>query len=195
MGYNVILIAITGKDPAAIHRDYGVTPTEQYWEDHGDSRFAPVCAAVLPSGAYLLYINDDPIPPNPAMLARLSENGALMACALSENVTFSALHAYTDGKQIWSIIHDPEQSSDHLQITGTPPPEFIPIRDHCFAKQASATDTDHIFSIPVDLFAALGGMRYDEILQTANPKPWRELRRITPPAGCSPIAWLKRIGL
>ena len=54
MGFRVQLIAVSGKEPRTIQRDYGAVPTRQR-EEIPES---PVVGAVLPNGAYLLYIND-----------------------------------------------------------------------------------------------------------------------------------------
>ena len=35
MGFRVLLIAITGKDPSVIHREYGVAPTGEREEERG----------------------------------------------------------------------------------------------------------------------------------------------------------------
>jgi hypothetical protein len=55
MGFRVQLIAVSGKELRAIQRDYGVVPTGRR-EEIPES---PVVGAVLPNGAYLLYINDE----------------------------------------------------------------------------------------------------------------------------------------
>jgi hypothetical protein len=187
MGFRVLLITITGKTPDSIHQELGVTPTSQYIEIPGNSYHDPVSSTTLPSGAYLLYINDD-ITPDPKLFARLSENASLLACYVNETVMESSASAWRNGTQTWLVVHDAQQALTDLQITGTPPPEFHPIRDRQFAAQATADDTDHIFDIPVDLFISQGGMHYSLPCPpgNSNPKPWRVLNRITPPRprGC-----------
>jgi hypothetical protein len=54
MGFRVQLIAVTGKEPHAVQRGFGVSATGQR-EEIAES---PVVGAALPNGAYLLCIND-----------------------------------------------------------------------------------------------------------------------------------------
>jgi hypothetical protein len=105
MGFRVLLIAVKGKEPAAIHRDYGVVPTgrtKRYPE-------SPVTGAMLPSGAYLLYINDE-IVPDDRVLARLSKNASLIACYASETVMVSYASSWVNGVLNWSVLHDGGQT-------------------------------------------------------------------------------------
>ncbi len=81
MGFRVQLIAVSGKEPAAVHRDYGVAPTGRR-EEIPES---PVVGAKLPGGAYLLYINDE-IVPDDRVFARLSRGAELVACHANETV-------------------------------------------------------------------------------------------------------------
>jgi hypothetical protein len=84
MGFRVLLIAVKGKEPDAIHHDYGVVPTGQR-EEIPES---PVTGAVLPSGAYLLYINDQIVPDN-AVFARLSKGASVIACGAATETSSS----------------------------------------------------------------------------------------------------------
>lgn len=84
MGFRVQLIAVRGKEIDAIHRDYGVAP-RGHREETPES---PVVGALLPSGAYLLYINDqDRIVPDPDLFSRLSK-GATLIDALRRDAQF-----------------------------------------------------------------------------------------------------------
>ena len=48
MGYRVLLIAVTGKEPGEIHNENSVAPTDQY-EEIPES---PVTAQCCPAAAY-----------------------------------------------------------------------------------------------------------------------------------------------
>lgn len=172
MGYRVLLIAIEGKEPAAIHEQYGVAPTEQY-EEIPES---PVTGAVLPIGAYLLYINGE-IVPDDRVLSRLSKGASLMACYANETVMDSLVCAWKDGIERWSVFHDAQQGVEHLESEGELPEELKPIREKLVAEQAASQSTDYIFDIPIELFAALGGIRYDQDIEGAGPQPWQVLTR------------------
>jgi hypothetical protein len=173
MGYRVLLIAVTGKQPKTIHAEYGVAPTDQY-EDIPES---PVSGAVLPNGAYLLYVNDD-ILPGDRLFARLSQDAALTACYANETVMDCFACGWENGLEQWSVWHDAQQGRMHLEVSGTPPPELTPIRDRLTQEQAGDEGVDWIFDIPVELFAALGGIRYDADIPGSGPEPWQVLARI-----------------
>ena len=54
-----------------------------------------------------------------------------------------------------------------------------------FTEQGQVEDTDYVFDIPIELFVALGGVRYDHDIEGAGPEPWQVLIRIkdeSPPA-------------
>ena len=172
MGYRVLLIAVKGKSPEAIHRDYGVVPTDER-EEVPES---PVTGAMLPSGAYLLYINDE-IEPDDRVFARLSKNASLLACYANETVMNSCASSWANGVKQWSVFHDAQQGIKHLEITGDVPEQLKAIQKRLFAEQESG-DADHIFDIPVELFAALGGIRYDQDIEGAGPDPWQILARV-----------------
>ena len=173
MGFRVLLIAVTGKTPGAIHEDYSVAATDQY-EEIPES---PVTGATLPSGAYLLYINDEIIP-DERVFAKLSRNGSLIACYANETVMSSLASSWVNGVEHWSVFHDPEQGIKHLETTGDLPDQLLPIKERLFAKQDQLKDTDYVFDIPIELFAALDGIRYDQDIEGAGPEPWQVLIRI-----------------
>jgi hypothetical protein len=49
------------------------------------------------------------------------------------------------------------------------------IHDRLFAKQQDTKGVDFIFDIPIELFASLGGIRYDQDIPGAGPEPWEIL--------------------
>jgi hypothetical protein len=172
MGFRVKLIAVSGKDPRVIQREYGVVPTGQHREipEH------PVVGTVLPNGAYVLFINDE-IVPDDQVFARLSMGATLVACYVNETVMNSYACAWENGVERWSVFHDASQGIKHLEAKGTVPPAMQPIRDRLFAQQEGCEDTDFVFDIPVELFVARGGIRYDHDIPGAGPKPWEILDR------------------
>jgi hypothetical protein len=173
MGFRVQLIVVTGKEYRAIQRDFGVVATGQR-EEIAES---PVVGATLPNGDYLLYINDpDKIAPEDKVFARLSKGASLVACYANETVMNSYACGWVDGAERWSVFHDAQQDITHLETSGSLPPEFQTIRDRLFAEQEGDDDgTDFMFDIPVEVFAALGGIRYDQDIPGAGRDPWEIL--------------------
>lgn len=188
MGFRVQLIAITGKTPATIQQDYGVAPTGQH-EEIAESQ---VVGAMLPGGAYLLYVNDqDRINPDPKAYARLSAGASLVACYVNETVMHSYACGWSNGAKQWSVAHDAQHGIEHLETTGDLPSELAPIRERLFAQRAEDDGADFIFDIPVELFVALGGIRYDQDIPGAGPQPWEILKPIElPSSGKKRWSWL-----
>src|SRR5262249_32349471 len=148
MGFRVQLIAVSGKEPRAIQRAYGVVPTGQR-EEIPES---PVVGATLPSGAYLLYVDDqDKIVPDGDVFARLATGASLIACYGNETVMNSYARAWVNGVERWSVFHDAQQDIKHLETSGTLPPEMQPISDRLFAEQEGDGGADFIFDIPIEL--------------------------------------------
>jgi len=178
MGFRVLLIAESGKDPDAIHNDYGVAPTGRF-EEYSDS---PVSGTTLPSGAYLLYINDE-ILPEDRVFAKLSANTSLIACYANETSMNSLVCSWKNGAEEWSVFHDAAtEGIEHIEITGDAPDQLKAIQDRLFAERREKQDADYIFDIPIELFVALGGIRYDyndEEGEALGPKPWHVLTRVS----------------
>ena len=172
MGFRIQLIAVRGKEPLEVQRDYGVVPTGRR-EEVPES---PVVGAVLPSGAYLLFINDE-IVPDDEVFTRLSENSSLVACYANETVMNSYACEWDKGTEQWSVYHDAQRGIEHLEVTGNLPCEFQSIRDRLLAEQTGSDDTDFVFDIPIELFAARGGIRYDQDIPGAGEEPWEILSR------------------
>jgi hypothetical protein len=176
MGFRVLLIVVMGRASSAIHQDYSVAPTDQY-EEIPES---PVTGATLPNGAYLLYINDE-IVPDETVFKRLSRDASLIACYANETVMNSYASSWVNGVEQWSVFHDAQQGIKHLETTGDLPAQLKSIKEGSFAEQDQAEDTDYVFDIPIQLFAALGGIRYDQDIEGAGPEPWQVLTRTPGP--------------
>lgn len=175
MGFRVLLIKILGKSPATIHQEYGVVSTEDF-EEFPES---PVAGAVMPQGGYLLYINDW-IVPDDHVFTKLSLGATLAACYVNETVMDSFACYWSNGTKHWTAHHDAQQSINHLEVTGQPPHEFPDIRNRLFDLQKDEGQVDYVFDVPVELFVAMGGIRYNEDISDAGPKPWRVLVRTRP---------------
>jgi hypothetical protein len=179
VGFRVQLIAVTGKEPRVVQRDFGVTATGQR-EEIAES---PVVGTTLPNGAYLLYINEpDRILPGDKVFARLSKGASLIACYANETMMNSSACGWTDGVERWAVSHDAQQDVEHLETSGILPPELQPISERLFAQQKGDHDVDYIFDIPIELFAAIGGIRYDYAIPGGGPDPWEILESRAGPA-------------
>lgn len=172
MGFRVLLIAVKGKEPGAVHRDYGVVPTGEH-EEYPES---PVVGAMLPGGAYLLYIHDE-ITPDPDVFRRLSTKASLIACYANETTMHSYARSWVNCVEIWSVDHDASQHGvRHLETRGSLPDQLDSIKKTQFAAQDKG-GADHVFDIPIELFRSLGGIRYDDDIEGAGSSAWEILSR------------------
>jgi hypothetical protein len=85
---------------------------------------------------------------------------------------------WSDGVERWFLIHDSQEGEGHLKTRGGLPQQFQSIRERLFADQQTKADADCIFDVPVELFAAVGGVRYDYDIPGAEPEPWEVLERL-----------------
>lgn len=176
MGFNVSLITIEGKSPETIHADFGVILTGER-EEIPES---PITGTLLPNGKYALWLNTRVTGPvNEKNLAIVSRDASVLVCDLSETTMDISLVAWENGKEIWSVWHDGgSQGIKHLELNGNVPAQIEPIRERLFREQEEKGDADYIFDIPVELFVALGGFRYDRDLEVDDPAPWHVLERV-----------------
>jgi hypothetical protein len=175
MGFNVQLISVHGKESQAIHRELKVAPTGRR-EDVSES---PITGANLPNGDYLLYLNNpDNIEPEDGIYRNLSINASLVACFVHEGMMVSYACEWADGVEQWSVIHDTQQNAKHLKTRGTLPQQFESIRERFFEEQKTEADVDYIFEIPIELFVAVGGVRYDQDIPGAGPEPFEVLEKV-----------------
>ena len=80
---------------------------------------------------------------------------------------------------MWSVFHDAQENIRHLETSGNPPQELQSIQNHLFLEQDADPDPpDYIFDIPIELFVALGGIRYNYLVVSgSHPEPWEVLQR------------------
>lgn len=175
MGFRVLLIGIKGKSPEAIHRDFNVSPSGVFDEIPD----APVSGVSLPGGSYLLYIDEsDEIIPEDRVFVRLSKNAELISCYANETVMDSLATGWKNGVKLWSVYHNGINGINlKLDIEGTLPANFEEIRRCAVTKQEADDSVDFMFNVPIDLFIALGGIRYDSDPPIDSEKPWQQLIR------------------
>lgn len=171
MGFCVSLYAIFDRTPAEIQRELGLAPNGET-EEFPD---APISGAVTNSGVYILYFNDSQAFGDDAIRA-IQANSRLLACNVNETCMYSAVTGINCGHEEWSVIHDSDKGTLSLECHGDVPAAYTSIRDEQLSKQQQDSDqVDHIFDVPVNLFARLGGIRYDEDMETDDSQPWHTL--------------------
>lgn len=171
MGFGVALIAVRGVDTDTLYQRYGVRRTGQC-EEIAES---PVCGASVSTGWQLLYLNDYPRP-HSELLAKLSVNAELLFCDVNETCMSSFATGWENGLEKWTVFHDAQQSQSHLVTDGELPGCYNAIRDAKLREQTNDGDyVDHIFDVPIDLFARLTGIRYDMDLPNSTGEDYETL--------------------
>lgn len=140
---------------------------------------SPLTGALLPSGWYLITDNSFSPVINATSLARLSEIADVVTLTVEEHVMCSEASAWSSGRQVWLAMHEAEQGITHLRTTGDLPEFFIEISARLHAEQAAAgrenAGVDHIFDIPVNLFAHLTGYRHDRAMPELGERAFEAL--------------------
>ena len=179
MGFAITWIAVKRKSAAEVLRELQLKPTGEQQEFPE----APIAGAALPSGWYLVALNEYGHPlATEKSLARLSRDAEVVAVAIEEHVMVGGAEYWRDGQRRWGVMHDAQQAIEHLLVDGVPPPEFHRIREAAFAAQAAegaAPEADHIFDVPLELAAQLTGYRHDKITEVA----FDVLESASPPTG------------
>ncbi len=171
MGFSVSLYAIFDRDPADVQRDIGLQPNGEI-EAFPD---APASGAVTKSGVYVLYFNDRAMFGEDA-IRPVNANSRLLACNVNETCMYSAVTAINCGREEWSVIHDANTGILNLETFGDVPTPYSSIRDDKLSRQAQDEEgVDHVFDVPIELFVRLGGIRYDQDLDSDDAKPWHTL--------------------
>lgn len=159
MGYSLSWYAVKGKAPERVLAEMGLRPggASVGW-DH-DARDV---ATVLPGGWYLVSRNrheyEDPL------LKLLSQGAEVIAFHIEEHVMVCKAAAWSNGIEVWSVIHDAQKELLHLEARGQLPSEFASIRDRLLAEQASeAEDCDHVIQIPYETAAVIAGYEHDAV--------------------------------
>jgi hypothetical protein len=99
--------------------------------------------------------------PNKFRHARLKLKGEAIICDVEEHIMYSSVASFKDGDLCWRVVHDAQQTSDHLSIEGSPPNSLSEIQAEQFARVGEG-EPDHIFDIPIRLAQGLVGFRYDD---------------------------------
>jgi hypothetical protein len=104
--------------------------------------------------------------PTSKLLGRLSQGAEVISGQVEEHVMFSAGRGFHDGRQVWSVVHDPNRGLISLVVDGEPPAALAAISDRLRKRQAAEggeeADVDFIFDVAPELVGQLCGYRPDQ---------------------------------
>jgi hypothetical protein len=177
MGWSCSWVAVRGKNPETILSDFALVRTGELWEmPEGDWS----CTS-LPNGWFILFAVRDCEPKEfkPEALVLLSTECEVVASAVEEHVMFCSSSYWSNGKNVWSVVHDAQQGIYHLKSSGEVPKSFNAIQTTCREKQEAEggekAEVDYMFDVPLALGAELTGFRHDYDYPTTEEKPFEVL--------------------
>ncbi|RYE43173.1 MAG: hypothetical protein EOP24_29545 [Hyphomicrobiales bacterium] len=176
MGFHVGWISVKGKTPKEVQADLGLSET-------GEREFMPeseLTGAQLPSGWYLIFVNDLAARElKDDVLVHLSRGAEVMSFLVEEASMVSVAKGFSDGRQEWQVVHDSSQGLGHLETEGHLPASFSVVRDQLLGELKSAGDhsADYLFDVPADLSKSITGYRHDEDVEGADGDPFAVLER------------------
>jgi hypothetical protein len=197
MGVRLNWIAVEDGDGSALLDRLGLeacgTASDEVGSDYA--------CAVLPSGWFLLVsgaarLKIEDLPP------AASAHGFVLGGEVVENVNFSRLLGFRDGRQTWTVVHDPEVGPDDVTIVGEPPGILEEIRAELARQQEAQPEVDYMFDVPVRLGRELCGYSSDEapavewaVLQPRRrERTLREAPQLAARIRSEVLPWLQSLG-
>jgi hypothetical protein len=180
MSISVSWVAVKGASKDAVLDALGLVETG----DVEDADDLPECAwAELPGGWQVVAATEFDCA-EPEYLAALSAGGVAIGFQISEVVMVSTAYGYEDGREVWSVVHDPDVDVDDIEVTGNAPAQLAGIRAGLKRKQAEDAEggVDYLFDAPAALSAALCGYRPDETPEGVEEPAFMTLEPIGRPA-------------
>jgi hypothetical protein len=165
MGISNSYIAVQGLDPARALEALQMEVVEVCEPD--EMELSGIWMGELPGG-WLLLLCDEYDGAFEGKLAQLATLGPAVACGLNEYVMYSEARGYEGGKQVWRIVHDPNEkkSRNALDIDGSPPPQFEAIARNARTEQdeegGEEAGVDFIFDLPPTLVQSICGYALGE---------------------------------
>jgi hypothetical protein len=214
MGYSLSWLAIKGKTPQSVLDELGFRTTGERQEIPE----APLSAAMMPNGWYLIVSDHAEHVAPDAVLENLTADCEALACFVEEHVMFSSAAGWKDGRKCWSVNHDAQRGIEHLEIEGDLPAAFASIRERLFFKQKEENirkagirrpliarkvvavgemECDYIFGIPVELAREITGYQHDREFPGLTVEPFKVLAGAVPQRSAAqqnPSFWKKLFG-
>lgn len=173
-------LAVKGKDAAAIRNDLGLRAGMAVTKPR---RF-PIEGAMSDAGWYLIVADGwDHRLIQAAVLTQLSLGCEVLTCTVDERNLSSAATGWRDGRRLWSVTYEGEETPGEVAAEGDLPVTFALIRQELTAKSRAedAGDLllDPLFEIPIEAVRNAVGYRPDQacpafagrfvILDAVNP--------------------------
>lgn len=182
MGFSLTWLGVRGLEPDVALGRLLLSPTGRStgYAEH------PLSSLSLSNG-WLLILADgcDHRIIKAESLARLSAACEVIACSIEEHVMSSSSEYWADGRSVWRVEHDAQESARHISARGELPNDFEELRQQVQIKQdeedRAAAEVDFFFEVPLLLAQARTGFKHDEPSPEINGAAFEELRDLAPP--------------
>ena len=164
MGYSIAWIAFKNMNHQDVIEHLGLRSTGQK-ASCGEAAFT---GCELSKDWFLVVANDCDSPlVSQESLAGLSIHCEALACSVEEHVMYASAELWKEGRRIWRIAHDAQQSVRHIEADGDLPSGYTEALRAAAKEQdeedvGSPTEVDFYFEVPLDLAKGLVGFKHDE---------------------------------
>jgi hypothetical protein len=173
MGYAIGWLAIRGSSEPAVLAALGLEKT-------GEKEAVPESDWCSTRVGEWILIWSNSFAPARFVDAASRIKGEAVICDVEEHVMFASATAFVGGVPNWRIVHDAQQTHDHLTVEGKPPESLVRIQAEEFARTSEDGGVDFVFEIPIRMAREAVGFRHDADSETAfdtlrlisEPKAW-----------------------
>jgi hypothetical protein len=117
----------------------------------------PAKLAAFELGGWVFVVSPDSRFASRERVSAVSQAGSAVGAYLEEHVMVSGAFGASDGRQAWSVQHDPELGQEHLDVWGEPPAALTGIRARLLQKLRTEDDADYLFDARTELAATVWG--------------------------------------
>lgn len=159
MSYRIRILRVAGLDLDSVCAVFGLARTTES-EDVPES---PALARELEDGNVLLWRDDDLLTNFEAeyeRIGRLASQAEVLVHDVDETQSYAALEHWRESETLWDLTHEAEQGHDHLVEDGEVPEAVAAFLAQA-RKDLEEKRVENHFDVPCELFARLGGARYD----------------------------------
>lgn len=160
MGFSVYWIAVKGISKANVLTRLKFRETDEVdeWNE------APFSWSEIATGWIIITSNE-----NDSLFLEsataLSLGAELLLCQVEESAMYSTISYFENGREVWNVTHNGQESISDLSVQGTPPPACAEIEENLTnqQKQDATGSVDYLFDLPIELAARITGYRHDQI--------------------------------
>lgn len=124
-----------------------------------------VSGAELPGGWYVVVFEGAQVPKT-GRLRQISAGQDLVAFQVDEDAKTSSACQWSDGKELWWVLHDSQHGPDHLDARGSVPTCRAGQTRFHLALDLAATCTGFHYDAPPP------GARFEKLVQAHPRRPW-----------------------